>query len=117
MAVTWQSLIAHAYPLGQHPPLALAAQEYHPVAQLPPPPPLLPAVVVVVLGPAAAESLAPVFSAAVILGSSASLAPDPEGSPAGTMTVTPLLVCSVVKAVGGHEVLSQFRPTRQQPPR
>ena len=38
-----------------------------------------------------------------------------DAAPTGTTTVTPELTI-VVEEVAGHEVVSQFRPVRQQPP-
>lgn len=94
----------------------MAGQENHPVAQRPLALslPLSSLVRVVGLGSAVASSSVGAAPAAVILDASASSS---LMKPVGTTMVMPFSLSSVVDAVGGHDVLSQSRPTRQQPPR
>ena len=91
------------YPLGQHPPPWPAAQLYHPVAQLPPCCAALVAVVVRAVTVAAAPTL--------LLESAFA-----TEAPAGAAIVTPLLT-TTVRDTGGHDVVSQFLPTLQHPPK
>ncbi len=113
VVVTRQSLVPQLYPLGQHPPLRLGAQEYHPLAHLlvSPAPAVAVVTVPVPLPPLVLDDVSPAESFD---------SPAPAivaASPTGTTTVIPLLVRNVVDAVAGQDVLSQLRPTRQHPPR
>ncbi|KAI9802401.1 MAG: hypothetical protein M1825_002783 [Sarcosagium campestre] len=128
--VARQLTLAHANPLGQHPPLSLAGQGSHPEAHVPPPPADELDAAAPDAVPAAAVSLVLVIGATLVpsaalssVGTAAAAAAAavvvaaPAPSPVGATMTMPLAFLTVDSADAGQEVRPQSRPTRQHPPR